>query len=377
LYCIENTYSKYKPEAQASEPKKTYYKSRARTLGLLFVFLLTAFMSKCTFAVEPVAGDASVMKPATVAGPFTAAVDYAQRRCVKILGAGIGREPGYASGIIISADGQILTAQGIYLAGQRLRVVLPDGSEHLAKIERRSQSLQTALLKIDVATPEFFALTDKSPVQKGDWVLSLSNAFRIAAGREPLSVNLGIVSLRTELDAKRGTQDVPYQGDVLLIDAITSNPGAPGGALVTPSGELAGMIGKIIEGKSTNTRLNYAVPSDLLERFVSGKLLEPTTTDEVPMPQTAGEPGELGIRIFALGGKRSPAFVDRVLPGSPAAQAGIRPDDLVVSIGPTTIKDVAQYKSDSAELHAGVPVVLVIKRGNKLLEITLEPVKAE
>jgi serine protease Do len=345
---------------------------------MIALMLLVVCIAQPAFSAEPVENEAPATKAEAVAGPFAEAVDYAQRRCVKILGAGIGREPGYASGIIISADGQILTAQGIYLAGQRLRVVLPDGTEHLAKIERRSASLQTALLKIDVATPEFFTLTEKSPVAKGDWVLSLSNAFRVAAGREPLSVNLGIVSLRTELDAKRGTQDVPYQGDVLLIDAITSNPGAPGGALVTPSGELAGMIGKIIEGKSTNTRLNYAVPSDLLEKFVSGKLLdEPASNDDTPMPSTAGEPGELGIRIFALGGKRSPAFVDRVLPNSPAAKAGIRPDDLVVSLGSTTVKDVAQYQSEIANVRAGVPVVVVIKRGNKLLELTLEPAKEE
>ena len=315
---------------------------------------------------------------AAAAGPFAEANEYAQARTVKILGAGIGREPGYASGIIISPEGQILTAQGIYLAGERLRVVLPDGSEHLAKIERRSQSLQTALLKIDAPTPEYFTLSPEPAVQKGDWVLSVSNAFRVAAGKEPLSVNLGIVSLRTELDAKRGTQDVPYQGDVLLIDAITSNPGAPGGALVTPSGELAGMIGKIIEGKNTNTRLNYAVPSDLLEKFVSGKLLENTsdsTTD--PMTTDGGEPGELGIRIFVLGGKKSPAFVDRVLPGSPAAKAGIRPDDLIVSMGANTVKDVAEYKEEESSIKAGVAVQLVIKRGNQLLQITLEPVKAD
>ena len=84
-----------------------------------------------------------------VAEPFRDAIAYAQKRCVKVYGGGAGREHGYATGLVVSPDGLILTAQGIYLSEERVRVVLPDGSRHNAEVLRRSEPLQAALLKID------------------------------------------------------------------------------------------------------------------------------------------------------------------------------------------------------------------------------------
>jgi S1-C subfamily serine protease len=139
---------------------------------------------------------------------------------------------------------------------------------------QQNARLQLALLKIDAETPEYFELSAEPVARKGDWILAINNAFKVADGPEPLSVNLGVISLRTRLQLRRGVQDFSYDGDVLLIDAITSNPGAAGGAVVTADQRLAGMIGKVIESTSTNTRLNYAVPSDLLAQFVVGKLAD-------------------------------------------------------------------------------------------------------
>ena len=303
---------------------------------------------------------------------FRDAIAKAQACTVKIYGAGIGRDPGYATGVIVSADGQILTAQGLYLVGERIRIVLPDGRVEPASILRRSRPLQAALLKIDEPTPDFFRLAAEPVVHKGDWVLSMSNAFKVATGDEPLSVNMGIVSLRTRLEAKRGTQDVPYEGEVLLIDAITSNPGAPGGALVTVDGRLAGMIGKIIESKDTRTRLNYAVPADLLVDFVQGKQQPEVAT--TPPPLTAA-PVELGIRLFNFGDKRALAYVDRVVPGSPAARAGVQPDDLILAVGDDRIRHIRDFQISLKSLRGKDPVVILVKRKQQLLRLSI-PVKA-
>jgi len=307
--------------------------------------------------------------PACAESPFAEAIEYAQARCAKIYGGSIGREPGYATGLVISGDGQILTAQGIYLVGERIRVVLPDGSEHRAQVERRSEPLQAAVLKIDAETPHYFELPSETVGKKGDWVVGVSNAFKVAGGTESLSVNLGVISLRTTLEAKRGVQDVPYEGEILLIDAITSNPGAPGGALITADGRLAGMIGKIIEGKNTNTRLNYAVPADLLHKFVSGQLLASSPKE------STSEKADVGIRVFTLGGKNAPAFIDRVLPGSPAAEAGLRPDDLILAVGSQTVRSVREYQEVAKTFVVGEKIDLVIKRRNELMRVTLDASK--
>jgi len=301
---------------------------------------------------------------------FSEAIEYAQARTVKIYGAGIAHVAGYATGIVVSSEGDILTAQGVYLSSDHLRVGLPDGSLHPAKVIRRDMPLQAALLKIEVPTPEFFDLADEAKVKKGDWVLAVSNAFKVADGREPLSVNLGVYSLRTRVEAKRGVQDVEYAGDAVIIDAITSNPGASGGAVVAADGKLVGMIGKIIESKQTNTRLNYAVPADQLKLFLDNQSTVASVTQSNQKPT-------LGLRMFQLGGRRGPAFVDRVAAGGPAASAGLRPDDLIVSIAGQVVRDLDDFEQKAALLTPGRETPLVVKRQGRLLELTITPAAAE
>lgn len=296
------------------------------------------------------------------------AVRAAQARTVKLFGAGVGRAAGYASGIIVSPKGHILTANSVILTGSRIRVVLAGGAVHYALVVRRDSRIQTALLKIDTETPNYFQLSEKLPAAQGDWVLSVSNAFKVADGEEPLSVNRGIVSTVTRVRGKRGTQDIEYDADAVLIDAITSNPGAPGGAVVTADGQLVGMIGRMMESKRTNVRLNYAVPAPLLAKLLAGKS---AVAKKSGTAKTKSGPIDLGIRLFRLGGKRGPAFVDRVVAGSPAAKAGIKSDDLVLSVEGTRVKNVAEYQKLAAKLTGGKPIEVLIKRKQKLLRFQL------
>ena len=306
--------------------------------------------------------------PEGLDGAFAGAVSIAQQRTVKIYGGAIGRSPGYGTGLIVSQAGDILTASGVYLAGQNLRVTLPNGTVHPATVVRRSQELQTALVKIDASTPEFFDLNQAAAAQQGDWILSVSNAFMVADGAEPLSVNIGVLSLRMKLDARRGFQDFPYAADVLLYDAITSNPGAAGGAVITAEGNLVGMIGRVIEAKSTSTRLNYAVPADLLSQFVRGEMQSPAI---VAAP---GAKADLGIRLFALGGRKAPAYIDTVVSGGPAALAGLKTDDLIVTVGGQVVRDAGEFRRLVEALPVGEEIVVEVKRKNELISVRLTPV---
>jgi serine protease Do len=318
-----------------------------------------------------------ILTPASIAfadegnpidGAFADAVAHAQKRTVKIFGAAIGRSPGYGTGLIVSPRGDIVTGQGVYLAGDSLRVTLPDGTTHFATVMRRSDSLQSALIKIEAETPDYFDLAEQPATEQGDWILAVSNAFKVADGSEPLSVNIGVLSLRMKLDARRGFQDFPYAGEVFLYDAITANPGAAGGAVITADGKLVGMIGRVIESKSTGTRLNYAVPGDLLAAFVRGEETKPMVA------ATPGQKADLGIRLFALGGRKAPAYIDRVIPGGPAAAAGLKTDDLVVTIGGQVVRDAGDFKRLMDALPVGNEVVVEVKRKNGLLSVRLTPV---
>lgn len=304
---------------------------------------------------------------------FRDAVDYAQKRCVRIYGSGAGRERGFATGLIVSPDGHVLTAQGMYLQGDSVRVVLPDGRRHEAEELRRSEKLQAVLLKIDAKTPLYFDLSEDPHVEQGDWVFAISNAFNVASLDEPLSVNLGIVSVRAEMEARHRRQDVPYEGEILLVDAITSNPGAPGGAVCTLDGKLAGMIGKLFESVNTRTRINYAVPTDMLRRFVEGKDDEPAPPEAPAITQAPGQGAYVGIRLFTLSGDKAPAYVDSVAPGSPAQAAGVRKDDLVLAIGQEIVRNCREYADAVARLRPGQPVRLMLKRGMTIQTAVLTP----
>ena len=298
---------------------------------------------------------------------FAPAVAIAQQRTVKVFGAGIGRTPGYATGLIVGPQGEILTSQGIFLNADSLRVTLPDGTTHAASVVRRSTELQAALLKIQTPTPVHFDLAAAAKGQRGDWILAVSNCFKVADGVEPLSVNVGVLGVRMPIDARRGFNDFPYQADAWLYDAITSNPGADGGAVVTAEGTLVGMIGRVIESKSTGTRLNYAVPADLLAKFVAG---EEATPMAVARP---GTKSDLGIRLFVLGGRKAPAYIDRVVAGGPAAAAGLKTDDLVVTIAGQVVRDASDFKRLSEALPIGQEVVVEVKRKNDLVSVKLTP----
>lgn len=301
-------------------------------------------------------------------------VDRMQPRIVKLFGAGAGQVEAYSTGVLVSPDGLIVTSQGVYLDGARVIAVLADGTVHEAAVIRRDRNLQLALLKIDAATPDHFSLEGEREAARGEWVVTLNNAFRVADKQESVSAWLGIVALPTSMDARLNERDVAYSGRMILIDSITSNPGAAGGALITLDGELLGVVGKIIESSETNTRLNYAVPLVLVRDFVAGKELVKEAASGAANAMAEGPRGNTGIVLFELGGKSGPAFVDRVAPDSPAAVAGILADDLVISIGGEKTANIRECQAGLQKLVAGVEVVIVVKRDRELLRFSLVPV---
>ena len=323
----------------------------------LFIGLVVLFFSSALGAQEFDRSDV-----------FHEVIEKNQPRLVKVFGAGAGNVEGFSTGIIVSNDGKILTSQGVYLDGRQVRIVMPDGQQHIATILKRDRQRQLALLKIDAATPSFFDLPSEPVGKKGDWVVAICNAFRVADKDEPISATLGIISLRTQMEARLSKRDVAYRGELVLIDAITSNPGAAGGAVITLDGKLVGMVGKIINSSETNTRLNYAVPSHLLAQFISGKL-----TEDNPEVAQGSKNAEFGIKLFSLGGRKSLAYIDRVKRGSPAAKAKLKPDDLIISIDGNKIGDVRQYQQVVDQLVPGEEVLMIVKRGQEILRIRITP----
>jgi S1-C subfamily serine protease len=132
---------------------------------------------------------------------------------------------------------------------------------------------------------------------------------------------------------------------------------------------LVGMIGRVIESKESGTRLNYAVPADLLAKFVHGELAPASAA----ATSTAAK-ADLGLRLFSLGGRRGPAYIDRISAEGPAAAAGLKTDDLIVSIGGQVVRDASDFRRIVETLRVGVEVAVEVKRKNELISVRLIPV---
>ena len=331
-------------------------------------------------------------------GGFDRAIESALPRVVKLYGLGVGLEAGYGTGVILSEEGLVVTVFSLLIDARRVRAVAPDGRTYEARVLARDYARQLALLQLQSPTQDaqpvgpfsFFDLACDSDerehrestasLRPGDWVVAVGNAFKVADGAEPASIAHGVFSTRTRLDARRRIKDFPYTGDVLVIDAITSNPGAPGGALVDLEGRLVGMIGRQVTSNLTHTHFNYAIPSDVLCDF-----LQEATSDSTSDPmQTAGltprgrmgrdeseKSFDPGIRLSKAGYRTILPFVERVRRNSPAARAGVRKDDLILAVNGKNVADVKEYESRLRALLPGEPVTLVIRRGRTILTTEL------
>src|SRR5438132_4889070 len=193
------------------------------------------------------------------------------KKMVKLFGSGGFKGlASYGTGLLVSPQGHILTVATPMLDTQDLRVHLYDGRRLHAKVLVVEPVLDAALVKIDDDKAEDFPYFDiakaaGSPAaQMGDPILGFSNQFQIATRDEPMSVQHGVIAAYSKLHGRKGVFEAPYQGDVYIVDAVTNNPGAGGGALTNRKGELLGIIGKELRNSLSNTWINYAVPLPIL-----------------------------------------------------------------------------------------------------------------
>jgi serine protease Do len=313
--------------------------------------------------------------PATLAG----VTEEVNRKMVKLFGSGGFRGlNSYGTGILVSADGYVLTVASPLLDTPDLLVHLSNGQRLNAQVVVTEPQLDAALLKIDkVEDLPFFDVAQATKAvfaQPGDWVLAFSNQFQIATRDEPMSVQHGVIAAHSKLHGRRGIFDAPYSGDVYIIDAITNNPGAGGGALTTRKGDLLGLIGKELRNSLSDTWINYAVPIQMLAGFVEkGKKGEYKPLERPKLESGPG--GYHGIVLVPDVVERTPPYVEDTEPGSPAEQAGLKPDDLIVYIDGEKIVSIKDFRQIVDKGRPGTVFKLEVRRGDKLtsIDLKLEP----
>lgn len=346
----------------------------------------------------------------TAADPFNEVCEKVNAKMVKVFGAGgFTRLNNFGTGIIISPDGHILTVASQLLDTSDLVVHLYDGRRLRTEVMVIEQELDAAILRIrvegkkpdeptglDLPYFDFAAAAKRPPAQPGDWVLAFTNEYEIALRDEPLSVMRGVIAAHTRLSGRVGVFDFPYTGEVYVVDQITNNPGAPGGALTDRTGNLLGIIGREIKNTQTETNLNYAIPVSAkvtVARKVKNQDKEEEKTETIGFPDfvargmkgqyvatkrdptvTKGEGGWTGIVFVPNVLARTPAYVEDVIPDSPAAKAGLRPDDLVSFADGEPIVSIAAFEDFlRTRTRPGTAIRLEVRRGEALqtIEMTL------
>ncbi len=310
------------------------------------------------------------------AGPFAAAIAVAQPKMVKIYGAGgpAGLEP-YQSGFLISAEGHVLTVWSYVLDTDYITATLNDGRKFEAKLVGADPRLEIAVLKIEAADLDHYDPAASAVADTGARVLAFSNLFGVATGDEPDSVQHGVVAAKPRLDARRGAYATPYHGPVYVLDAMTNNPGASGGALTNLRGELLGILGKELRNSQNNIWLNFAVPMDELSVSVNSILSgQGRAVQEKKSTRTDGglDLARLGLVLVPDVLDRTPPFIDEVRPGSAAAAAGLQADDLVVFLGERLVQSLKALAEELAQLDPDARIRLVVLRNQELIDVELK-----
>lgn len=297
-------------------------------------------------------------------------------RLVKITGAGGLRGlPPYGTGAIISPEGHILTVWNHVLDERVVTITLPDGRKLDGQVMGADPELDVAVVKVDATELPHFVLDDAIDVGVGTRVFAFSNMFRVAAGDEPLTVLHGVIAAKVKLQARKGVFEIPYKGPVYIVDAITNNSGAGGGVITTRDGRLVALIGREVRNAQTNTWINYSVPisavRDVVADIRAGRVKR-STDDEDEVDGVAPRkiaPTDFGLVLVPDVVPRTPAFIDRTVPGTPAAESGLRANDLVLFVNDELVPSCRALREELGKLKPGDPVRLVIRRGDELITL--------
>ena len=274
---------------------------------------------------------------------------------------------GMGSGVIVSAEGYILTNHHVIEGAEAIEVALNDGRTAMAKVIGTDSETDLALLKIDLPKLPTIILGQMETLQVGDAVLAIGNPFGVGQ-----TVTSGIVSALGRKQLGINTFENFIQTDAAI------NPGNSGGALVDANGLLMGINTAIYSRSGGNMGIGFAVPVSTATQIMAALIKDGKVTrgwiGVEPRPLTAEIAESFGIaKDKSTGTLPQGVLINGVLQNSPAAKAGIQPGDLILKVAGQVVADVPEMLTRVAALKPGETASLSIQRSGKLIEVQVTP----
>ena len=277
---------------------------------------------------------------------------------------------GVGSGVIYDDQGHILTNNHVVAGAQQLQVSLPDRRSFPASLVGADPQTDLAVVQIRGDNLPVAALGDSSKLQIGDWVVAIGNALALPGGP---TVTQGVVSALNRSVQEPGDQPNaagPFLFNVIQTDAPI-NPGNSGGALVNLDGQVIG-INTLVAGQA-----EPGVQALGIGFAISIQTAKPIA-DQLVSTGRAVHP-YLGIRYGALTpalaaqlgvSAQSGAVIGGVVPGSPAAAAGLQARDVITAVDGQPLTDESTLAELLSQKKPGDSVTLTIVRGGQQQDLT-------
>jgi len=264
---------------------------------------------------------------------------------------------GFGSGVIISSKGYIVTNNHVISGSDEVLVVLNNKQEYNATVVGTDPNTDLALLKVEAEGLSSMKFGDSNALQLGEWVLAIGNPYNLTS-----TVTAGIVSAKARNLPFLRTQEFGIESFIQTDAAV--NPGNSGGALINTMGELVGINAVIASRTGAFVGYSFAIPVTIVEKVVKD-LIEYGAVQRAILGVNIGDvTAELAQQkgleeiegVYVLGVRAEGA----------AKQAGIKAEDIIISIDDTRVNSSAELQELVSKYRPGQEVIVIVKRDRKL-----------
>ncbi len=269
-------------------------------------------------------------------------------------------QAGLGSGVIVSPTGYVLTNNHVVEGADEIEVILNDSRRAIAKVIGTDPDTDLAVLKIALDKLPVIVLGNSDSLQVGDQVLAIGNPFGVGQ-----TVTSGIISALGRNQLGINTFENFIQTDAAI------NPGNSGGALVDINGNLLGINTAIYSRSGGSMGIGFAIPVATARMVLEGLVKD----GQVTRGWIGVEPNELSPELaetFGVKARRG-VIITGVLQNGPAAQAGIRPGDVITGVAGKEVGNVAELLSRVAGLKPGLGSKFSLQRQEEKMELEVTP----